>query len=88
MTRHREAGRPANKRLQMKKLCAGLYMDTRRGFSISHELVWEKHAGRKWIASWKTSLMGLGGNLDEHKKKFDTFAEARAHLQSILDTSR
>jgi len=87
MTRHRSADRPANKRLQMKKLFAGMYMDRRNGFMITREAVFDPRVGRKWIAEWKSSSHGMFMP-SSFSKEFSTFAEARAHLQSILDTSR
>lgn len=70
-------------KLHLKRVCKGLYMDHENGFVVDHELAWEKSVGRKWVAEWKESYMGLFAP-SERRQKFDTFAEARAFLAGLL----
>jgi hypothetical protein len=66
------------------KICRGLYISHAHDMGLSHEPVWNKHEGRKWVLSWKvTSFAGLfEGN--KVTKKFDTMQEARAFANALV----
>ena len=63
-------------------VCKGLYMNTSAKMSISHEVVWNKDEGRKWVATWRNYWLNL--DQGERSQKFDTLAEARSFLQGLL----
>jgi hypothetical protein len=71
-------------KLKLKKICRGMYIDHKNRMGLDHELVWSKEIGRKWIAYWHESYMGLMVP-DKRTQKFDTMAEARAFLNRKLE---
>ena len=75
------AGKPT---IKFRKLCLGVYWNDQYNFSIHHEPVWSAQAGRKWVAEWKESYLGLMMPT-KRSLKFDTLAEARAFLTSLVD---
>lgn len=70
------------KRLVFKRVSRGFYWNSENGMSISRELVWDKDCGRKWVAEWKESYMGLMVP-SKRFKKFDTLQEARQFLEDL-----
>ena len=43
------------RRLRLKKIVSGLYIDHAAGVTVAAEPVWLRARGRKWIAKWKES---------------------------------
>ncbi len=70
--------------MQLTRVCSGLYMDTRNGVSVEHEVTWRESESRKWIASWKMYGLGGLGEATVRCKKFDTSREARDFLRKIV----
>jgi len=83
MASHRERAARA-KHVVFKKICRGLYISHKYGMGLSHESVWSKYDGRKWVLSWsETSGLGLL-TPNKRTKKFDTAAEARAYANALV----
>lgn len=70
------------KALTFEKVCKGLYMNTAAKMSISHELVWNKDEGRKWVAEWESFYLNI--STGKRSQKFDTLAEAREFLKGLV----
>ncbi len=69
--------------IRFKRICAGLYMNHEYSMSISHEAVWLKSEGRKWVAQWKvTDFPGFPPR--KRESKFDTLREAREFLRQLI----
>lgn len=70
-----------------QKVCRGLYMSHERGMTLSHEAVWDRAIGRKWVLTYKVTTFALleGNKVTE---KFNTIAEARARANRLLQESK
>lgn len=70
--------------LTLHRICKGLYTSHEYGISLSHETSWHTSVGRKWEATWRvSSAPGIAPH--EVSRKFDTYAEARAFLQDLIN---
>lgn len=69
------------KALTFTKICRGLYTNLAAKMSISHEIVWKKDEGRKWVAHWHQYWMNM--DQGERSQKFDTMAQARDFLKGL-----
>jgi len=67
-----------------QKIHKGLYISHEYGMGLSHEPVWSKYEGRKWVLTW--SVSSFPGLLASNKvsKKFDTIKEARAYANALV----
>ncbi len=73
----------AKLKLNLKKICRGMYLDHQNDVGINHELVWSKAQGRKWIAHYHTCMHLVGGK-NRREESFDTLKEARDFLKGVL----
>jgi hypothetical protein len=70
------------KPIRFTKICAGLYFNAKWDMVISHEAVWRKDEGRKWVTKWKVAF-GPGLMPRERNMKFDYMKDARNHLREL-----
>ena len=75
------------RRLKLKKIVPGLYLDAALGMSVGRELVWSRAEGRMWVARWQVSDF-MGGVPRKVERKFDSLAAARVYLNKLLERAR
>lgn len=75
------------KPLVFKKIHKGLYINHEFKMTLEHEVSWRISEGRKWIAAWNESYMGLM-EPTRRTRKFDAMADARAFLNNLVSRER
>jgi len=78
------ARRNASKTVVFQKVCKGLYMSHEHGMSLSHEPVWSKYEGRKWVLTYGVSTFPGLMAANKVSKKFDTIKEARTYANALV----